>query len=44
MRVTPFMRREEGGFSVRFVGAQRDLLAGSLLWLAHRRVANRHSW
>lgn len=31
------MRRDGAGFSVRFVGAQRDLLAEVLPWLAHRR-------
>ncbi|MGW7410738.1 hypothetical protein ACWGI9_45015 [Streptomyces sp. NPDC054833] len=37
MRARPFVRREEDGFSVRFVGAQRDLVNAALLWLAYRR-------
>ncbi|MFJ9105092.1 hypothetical protein ACIRJM_42300 [Streptomyces sp. NPDC102405] len=37
MRDRPFVRREGTGFSVRFAGAQRPLLQGALLWLAHRR-------
>ncbi|MFD3928371.1 hypothetical protein [Streptomyces sp. NPDC058614] len=37
MRARPFVRREGTGFSVRFVGAQRDLLGEVLPWLTHRR-------
>jgi hypothetical protein len=37
VRARPFVRREGSGFSVRFVGAQRDLLDAVLPWLAHRR-------
>lgn len=37
MRARPFVRREGTGFSVRFVGQQRDVLDESLTWLGHRR-------
>ncbi|GCB48875.1 hypothetical protein SNL152K_6203 [Streptomyces sp. NL15-2K] len=30
------VRREGTDFSVRFIEAQRDLVDGALLWLAHR--------
>lgn len=37
MRARPFVRREGTGFSVRFVGQQRDVLDEALTWLANRQ-------
>ncbi|WP_033323942.1 hypothetical protein [Streptomyces yerevanensis] len=41
MRDKPFVHQQgSDAFSVRFVGAQRDLVKEALLWIIHRREAD----